>query len=122
MLTYCRQPYTRLVVRLYPPVVYPYGSQLTSVGDLSQPPLLRAAIAARERTKNTTDKEGARPWTAAQPTVSQHTMQGHESAGGRGRKGAPLHAAQAPKHSGGRGEWRSIQGKGRDFDNVETIA
>ena len=35
--------------------------------------------------------------------------------------GAPLHAAQVPKHSGGRGEWRSIQGKGRDFDNVETI-
>ena len=49
-------------------------------------------------------------------------MQGHESAGGRGRKGAPLHAAQAPKHSGGRGEWRSTQGKGQGFDNVETIA
>ena len=97
-------------------------SLLASVGDLPQPPLPRAAMAAREHTKNTTDKEGARPWTAAQPTVSQHTMQGHESAGGRGRKGAPLHAAQAPKHSGGRGEWRSIQGKGRDFDNVETIA
>ena len=30
MLTYCHQPYTRLVVWLYPPVVYHYGSQLTS--------------------------------------------------------------------------------------------